>query len=330
MNATATPIKIAILDDYQDVALKMADWSALQGRASIEVFSDTISNPDDLVARLLPFDVICVMRERTPLPREIIERLPRLKLIASTGAKNNSIDSAAAEEKGITVTNTKGSLVPPIELTWALILGAVRHVPSENASLRAGGWQQKVGEEIKGKTLGILGLGRIGSEIARIGQAFGMTAITWSERLTQEKADAAGARLVSKEEFFREADIVSIHLVLVDATRGLVGAPELDLMKPTSWLINTSRGPIVDEAALVDALTARKLAGAAIDVFDVEPLPAKHPFRVLDNVLATPHLGYVSRSQYEVFYSETVASITAWLDDQASRSETKPISRGAE
>jgi len=320
MNSTAEPVKIAILDDYQGVALKMVDWSALRDRASIEVFSDHIANPDRLVERLLPFDVICVMRERTPLPREIIERLPRLKLIASTGPKNTSIDSDAAEERGITVKHTKGSLNPPIELTWALILAAVRNVTSENASLRAGGWQKLVGEEIKGKTLGVVGLGNIGGQVARIGQAFGMKVIAWSERLTKEKTDEVGARLVSKEELFREADILSIHLVLVDATRGLVGARELALMKSTSWLINTSRGPIVDEEALVEALTARKLVGAAIDVFDVEPLPAEHPFRVLDNVLATPHLGYVSRSQYEVFYGETVDGITAWLDGQASSS----------
>lgn len=318
MNSIEASVKIAILDDYQNVALEMADWSALRGRASIEVFSDHITDPDRLIDRLLPFDIICVMRERTPLPREIIERLPRLKLIASTGGKNASIDGEAAAERGIIVTKTGGSLVPPIELTWALILAAVRNVASENASLRAGGWQRSVGEEIKGKTLGILGLGNIGGQVANIGRAFGMKVISWNERMTKAKADEIGVRLVSKEDLFKEADILSIHLVLVDATRGLVGGPELALMKPTSWLINTSRGPIADEAALVKALTARKLAGAALDVFDVEPLPAKHPFRVLDNVLATPHLGYVSRSQYEVFYGGIVESVSAWLDGRVS------------
>ncbi|MEJ0051055.1 MAG: D-2-hydroxyacid dehydrogenase family protein [Methylovirgula sp.] len=322
MNANEGPIKLAILDDYQNIALKMADWSPLRDRVSIEVFSDHISDPDRLVDRLLPFDIVCVMRERTPLSRQIIERLPRLKLISSTGSRNTSIDGGAAKEHGIIVNNTKGSSTAPIELTWALILAGVRNVASENALLRAGGWQQSVGEEIKGKTLGILGLGNIGSEVARIGRAFGMETIAWSERLTKERADEVGARLVSKDELFRDADIVSIHLVLADATRGLVGARELSQMKPTAWLINTSRGPIVDEHALVTALSGRKLAGAAIDVFDIEPLPTKHSFRVLDNVLATPHIGYVSRSEYEVFYGETVEGVIAWLDGRASQPST--------
>jgi phosphoglycerate dehydrogenase-like enzyme len=327
MNANDEPIKLAILDDYQNVALKMADWSRLRDRVSIEVFCDHISDLDRLVDRLLPFDIICVMRERTPLSRQIIERLPRLKLIASTESRNSSIDGDAAKEHGITINNTKGRPTAPIELTWALILASVRNIASENAFLRAGGWQQSVGEELKGKTLGILGLGNIGGEVARIGRAFGMKTIAWSERLTKERAEAVGARLVCKEELFRDADILSIHLALVDATRGLVGAGELSQMKPTSWLVNTSRGPIVNEHALVAALTARKLAGAAIDVFDIEPLPAKHPFRILDNVLATPHIGYVSRREYEVFYSETVEGVIAWLGARASGPSTNVTAR---
>jgi len=316
MTETATPIKIAILDDYQNVALKMADWSALRQRASIDVFSDTISNPDALVARLLPFDVICVMRERTPLPRGIIERLPRLKLIVSTGAKNSSIAGDAAAERGIVVKNTRGSLTPPLELTWALIMASARNLTFEADSLRAGGWQQTVGDELKGRTLGVLGLGRIGGKIARIARAFNMKVITWSDRATKEQAEKVGATLVTRDQLFAQADILTIHLVLVDATRGLVGVRELAQMKTTAWLVNTSRGPIVDEGALIQALKTGKLAGAALDVFNVEPLPANHPFRTLRNVLATPHLGYVSRQQYEVFYGDTVHSIAAWLDGQ--------------
>jgi phosphoglycerate dehydrogenase-like enzyme len=297
----------------------MADWSALRSRASIEVFSDSISNPDDLVARLLPFDVICVMRERTPLPRGIIERLPQLKLIVSTGPKNSSIAIDAAEERGIVVKNTRGSLTAPIELTWALIMASARNLTLEAASLRAGGWQQGLGHELKGKTLGVLGLGRIGGKIARIAQAFEMKVITWSDRTTEQQAAEVGATLVPKEQFFAQADILTIHLVLVDATRGLVGANELAQMKPTSWLVNTSRGPIVDEVALIQALKEKRLAGAALDVFNVEPLPEDHPFRTLDNVLATPHLGYVSREQYEGYYSDTVQNIATWLDEPARK-----------
>jgi phosphoglycerate dehydrogenase-like enzyme len=319
MAGTAALIKIAILDDYQNVALKMADWSALRSRASIEVFSDSISNPDDLVARLLTFDVICVMRERTPLPRGIIERLPQLKLIVSTGPKNSSIAIDAAEERGIVVKNTRGSLTAPIELTWALIMASARNLTLEAASLRAGGWQQGLGHELKGKTLGVLGLGRIGGKIARIAQAFEMKVITWSDRTTEQQAAEVGATLVPKEQFFAQADILTIHLVLVDATRGLVGANELAQMKPTSWLVNTSRGPIVDEVALIQALKEKRLAGAALDVFNVEPLPEDHPFRTLDNVLATPHLGYVSREQYEGYYSDTVQNIATWLDEPARK-----------
>ncbi len=330
MSEDVEPIKIAVLDDYQNVALQMADWSALQSRASIEVFSDTLSDPDALVARLHPFDVICAMRERTPLPRGIIARLPRLKLIASTGPKNASIDHDAAKERGIVVKDTRGSLTAPIELTWALIQASARNVTAEAASLRAGDWQRTVGDELKGKTLGVLGLGRIGGKIAKIAQAFEMKVITWSDRATKEEAKGVGAALVTKSQLFGNADILSIHLVLVDATRGSVGASELALMKPTAWLVNTSRGEIVDEAALVQALKAKKLAGAALDVFDVEPLPVDHPFRTLDNVVATPHLGYVSQQQYKVWYGDTVANVAAWLDERAPTSTTMPASRAAE
>jgi len=309
-------MKIAILDDYQDVALRMADWSALSGRAEITVFNDHLAVPSALVERLLPFDIVCVMRERTPLPREVLQHLPRLKLIASTGSRNASIDMGAAKELGITVTATEYSSSPTIELTWALILASLRGIVHENNSIRNGGWQKSVGQDLSGKILGVMGLGNIGGQVARIGLAFGMKIIAWSQNMTPEIAEAAGGRLVRKDELFRQADIVTIHLILSGRTKGLVGTAELGLMKPTSRLINTSRGPIVDEPSLIKALRSHAIAGAAIDVFEEEPLPAQHPFRSMDNVLATPHIGYVSESLYRTFYGDSLANITAWLDRQ--------------
>jgi phosphoglycerate dehydrogenase-like enzyme len=317
MNSEMNPIKIAILDDYQNVALKMADWSALATRADIAVFDDHIADPEALVERLAPFDIVCVMRERTPLPREVLQRLPRLKLIASTGPRNASIDNAAAKELGIAVTATGYKSSPTIELTWALILASVRFIVRENEALRDGLWQTTIGEGLSGKTLGVLGLGNIGGQVAQIGLTFGMNVIAWSQNMTPEIAKAAGAKLVSKDELFREADILTIHLVLSARTRGLVGAAELALMKPTARLINTSRGPIVDEPSLIKALRSHAIAGAAIDVFDQEPLPPQHPLRNMNNVLATPHIGYVTDSLYRTFYGDVVKSITTWLDERA-------------
>ena len=321
MNTTSSkqePIRIAVLDDYQGVALSLADWSPLAERTTITVFNDHVADPDGLVERLRPFEIVCVMRERTPMTRAIIERLPKLRLIASTALRNASIDLKAAEERGIEVLHTGYTSAPTIELTWALILGSARNLVAENASLRSGGWQRFVGDDMAGRTLGLLGLGNVGSPVAQIGRAFGMNVIAWSQNLTAERAAAASAELVSKEELFRRADVVSIHVVLSDRTRGLVGAPELALMKPTARLVNTSRGPIVVEADLIAALTARKIAGAAIDVFDQEPLPLDHPFRTLANLLATPHIGYVSRGLYTRFYQDTVENIRHWLDGQAT------------
>jgi phosphoglycerate dehydrogenase-like enzyme len=306
-------IRIAILDDYQNVALKMADWSPLAGRAAITVFNDHLSNPHEVVERFLPFDVLCVMRERTPLPRSVLERLPRLKLIVSTGPRNAAIDVEVAAERGIVVAHTGYDARSTIEMTWALILASARQVALENAHLRAGGWQLTMGDSLHSKTLGVLGLGNIGSEVARIGLAFGMEVIAWSQNLTAEKAQTCGARLVSKEELFRNADILTIHLVLSQRTKGLVGAAELRVMKPSARLINTSRGPIVDEPALIEVLRERRIAGAALDVFDQEPLPPDHPFRSLPNLLATPHIGYVTRGLYEHFYRDTVQNIVQWL-----------------
>ena len=239
--------KIAVLDDYQNVAFSLADWSALDGRATVTVFNDHLADPDAVVERLQPFDIVCVMRERTPMTRAIIERLPKLRLIASTAGRNASIDLKAAEERGVEIVHTGYSSAPTIELTWALILGSARNLVTENTSLRGGGWQQSVGDDMAGRTLGVLGLGNVGGAVVKIGAAFGMNVIAWSQNLTTERAAEVGATLVSREGLFREADILSIHLVLSGRTRGLVGAPELALMKPTARLINTSRGPIVVE-----------------------------------------------------------------------------------
>jgi len=307
--------KIAILDDYQNVALESADWSELYDRTDIAVFRDHLADPDAVIERLQPFDVVCVMRERTPLLRNVIERLPNLKLIASTGSGNASIDVAAAAGRGIAVVHTGYKSDPTIELTWALILTSARHIVTESKSVRSGGWQQTVGSDLRGKTLGVLGLGRIGSQVARIGSAIGMNLIAWSQNMTPEATQAAGALLVSKDQLFERADILTVHLVLSNRTRGLVGSLELDKMKPTAWLINTSRGAIVEESALINVLKNKRIAGAAIDVFDIEPLPPDHPFRTLDNVLATPHIGYVSRGLYKTFYQDTVANIHKWLDN---------------
>ncbi|HTC38807.1 MAG TPA: D-2-hydroxyacid dehydrogenase family protein [Steroidobacteraceae bacterium] len=306
--------KIAVLDDYQGVALKMADWSAVLARADVDVFSDHLDAADAVAQRLLPYDIVCVMRERTPLRAAMLERLPNLKLIASTGPRNASIDLKAAAECDIAVVHTGYFGSPTLELTWALILASARHIVAEAAAVRGGGWQHTIGDDLSGKTLGIIGLGNLGSQVAKIGLAFGMRVLAWSQNLTAEKAAAVGANLVSKEALLRQSDFVSIHLVLSERTRGLIGAAELSLMKPSARLVNTSRGPIVVEAALIAALRAGQIAGAAIDVYDVEPLPADHPYRNLEHLLATPHIGYVSRALYERFYRDTVSNILAWLD----------------
>jgi phosphoglycerate dehydrogenase-like enzyme len=310
--------RIAVLDDYQNVALSLANWSVLDGRAMVTVFNDHLADPDAVVERLRTFDIVCVMRERTPMTRAVIERLPRLRLIASTATRNASIDLEAAEERGIQVVHTGYTSAPTIELTWALILGSARNLVAENTSLRGGGWQQSVGDDMAGRTLGVLGLGNVGGAVAQIGNAFGMKVIAWSQNLTAERAAEMGATLVTKDELFQQADVLSIHLVLSGRTRGFVGAAELALMKPTARLVNTSRGPIVVEADLVAALKDKTIAGAAVDVFDQEPLPLDHPLRALPNLLATPHIGYVSRGLYARFYQDTVANIGHWLDGQAA------------
>jgi phosphoglycerate dehydrogenase-like enzyme len=319
MTPNQAPVNIAILDDYQNVALKLADWSSLQGRAYITVFNDHVSDPVALIQRLRPFEVISVMRERTPLPRAIIEHLPNLKLIASNAPRNASIDLAAAKERGIVVCGTGYSPTATVELTWALIHALVRNLPLEHASVRSGGWQLSVGDELHGKTLGIVGLGNIGSRVAKVAQAFEMSVIAWSQNLTSEKAEKNGARRVTKEELFREADIVTVHLVLSKRTVGIIGATELELMKPTAYLINTSRGALISESALVTALKDRKIAGAGLDVYEIEPLPLDHPYRSIENTITTPHIGYVTKQIYQTFYGHTVENILAWLDGRPIR-----------
>lgn len=309
------PIRIAVLDDYQNVALSMADWSVLPAGVTVTVFNDHLTDTAAIIERLQPFDVVCVMRERTPLTRAIIEHLPKLRLIASTARRNASVDVEAAEKRGIRIVHTGYSSTPTIELTWGLIIASARNLVMENASFRSGDWQRSVGDDLSGRTLGVLGLGHIGREVARIGRAFGMDVIAWSHHLTADRAAEAGAVLVAKNELFARADVLTIHLVLGDRTRGLVGARELALMKPTARLVNTSRGPIVVEADLIRALESGTIAGAAIDVYDQEPPSADHPFRRLPNLLATPHIGFVSRDVYRRFYGDTVNNILRWLSD---------------
>jgi len=306
-------MRVAILDDYQRVALSMADWPSIGAGVSVHPFHDRLGTEDHVAERLRNFDVIVAMRERTPLPGSLIERLPLLKLIVTTGKRNAAIDVKAACARGVVVSGTSTLSQPPAELTWGLILALARSIPHESAAMRSGGWQSTIGVGLHGKTLGILGLGRLGTDVARIGQAFGMHVIAWSQNLTRDKTDAVGVELVDKDALFQRADIVSVHLVLGDRTRGLVGERELAMMKPTAFLINTARGPIVDEHALIYALRHSVIAGAALDVFDEEPLPVDHPLRRLENALLTPHLGYVTTENYRLAYGEAVEDIRAFL-----------------
>jgi phosphoglycerate dehydrogenase-like enzyme len=303
-------MKIAILDDYQDVAREFADWDSLD--AEIVVFTEPFADAGEVVRRLAGFGAVVAMRERTPFPAEVLERLTDLRLVVSTGPVNAAIDVAAARRLGITVCGTRYVSHPAAEHTWALILGAARNLVAEADSMRGGGWQVSVGTGLHGKTLGVLGLGRLGSSVARVGQAFGMTTIGWSQNLTAEKAALHGVRAVTKEQLFAESDVLSVHVLLSERTRALVGARELRSMKPTAILVNTSRGPVIDEAALIDALRERAITAAAIDVFDTEPLPADHQLRSLPNALLTGHVGYVTRELYETFYHDSIEDIAAF------------------
>ena len=304
-------MKIAILDDYQGVATGLADWASLQ--ADITVFRDTLIDADAIAERLAPFDTIVAMRERTRFPAEMLARLPNLKLLVTTGLFNAAIDVAAAKAQGITVSGTRMYAHSTAPLVWGLILSLARHIHEENRRVHEGGWQQTIGLALHGKMLGLVGAGNLGQEVAKAGRAFGMKIQAWSPNLTQERADAAGVALASREDLFATSDIISIHMVLSPRTRGLIGAADLGRMKKTAYLINTSRGPLVDETALVAALRERRIAGAGLDVFDQEPLPVSHPLRGLDNALLTPHLGYVTEDDYRIAYQDAVENIRTYL-----------------
>jgi phosphoglycerate dehydrogenase-like enzyme len=306
-------IRVAILDDYQGVALASADWSPLAGRADVTVVREHHASVGELTAALQGFDVVVGMRERTAFPADVLDRLPRLRLLITTGVRNASFDLAAAAAHGVTVCGTRatGSAAP--ELTWGLILALTRQIVTEDAAVRAGRWQVAMGRGLAGATLGILGLGRIGERLAKYAEAFDMNVNAWSPNLTAERAEACGARLVGKRELFERSDIVTVHVVLSERSRGLIGVEELGWLGPDGLLVNTSRGPIVDEAALIRALRERTIAGAALDVFDREPLPVDHPLRSLPNTVITPHIGYVTREGYRVFFADVVEDITAWM-----------------
>ena len=306
-------MRLAILDDYQNVALTMADWDGLRPGVEIQSFHDTLASEDAVAERLRDFEIVVAMRERTAFRRPLLERLPKLKLLVTTGMLNASIDLKAAAERRIVVSGTSVLRHPTAELTWGLILALARGITREDAGMRRGGWQTTVGIGLHGKVLGILGLGRLGSLVAAYGTAFQMEVIAWSKNLTIEHANSLGVQRVEKQELFRRADFLTIHTVLSKRTRGLVGPDDLAAMKPTAYLINTSRGPIVDERALLATLEGHKIAGAALDVFDQEPLPADHPLRRLENVVLTPHLGYVTAENYRVFYGDAVENVRAFL-----------------
>ncbi|MFJ6898045.1 D-2-hydroxyacid dehydrogenase family protein [Streptomyces hokutonensis] len=308
-------LRCVVLDDYQNAATRLADWSPVEDTVDVVSLREHLDGEGELAAALATADIVVTLRERVPFPASLFARLPRLKLLIASGMRNTVIDYAAAKAHGVTVCGTASSSAPPVELTWALLLGLARGIVEESNSLRAGGpWQQTVGADLHGRTLGLLGLGKIGSRVATIGLAFGMRVTAWSRHLTKERADEIGVQLaVSKEELLAESDFVSVHLALGDRTRGLLGPAELALLKPTSYLVNTSRAAIVDQDALLAALHEGRIAGAGIDVFDIEPLPADHPMRTAPRLLATPHLGYVSHANYTTYYGQAVENIRAYL-----------------
>ncbi len=311
--------KLAILDDYQGVALEMADWSTLPNDIKITVFRDTLADVDAVAERLTPFEILAAMRERTPFPRPLFEKLPNLKLLVTTGMRNGAIDMKAAADHGVTVCGTAGNTESTVEMIWALIQAVVRRLPQQDKAAREGKWQTGVGWTLAGRTIGLVGLGRLGARTAAIANFFNMRVISWSENLTAERALECGAELVSRAELFSQSDVVSIHLLLSRRTRGLITADDLALMKPDAYLVNTSRGPIIDEKALIDFLRAGRIGGAALDVFDQEPLSKDHPFLGLDNTIISPHMAYVTEENLAAFYLETVEDITAWLNGDPIR-----------
>lgn len=309
-------MRCAVLDDFQNAAFHSADWSPVEDRVDVVAFNEHIADEDGLAARLTDFDIVVTLRERVPFPGTLLDRLPRLKLLIASGMRNSVIDYAAAERNGVTVCGTASSSAPPVELTWALLLGLARNLVTENNTLRAGGsWQSTVGADLHGRRLGLLGLGKIGSRVAQVGLAFGMRVSAWSQNLTKDRTDEVGVELATcKQELLSDSDFVSVHLALSDRTCGLLGPAELALLKPTAYLVNTSRAAIVDQDALLAALHEGRIAGAGLDVFDREPLPADHPVRTAPRLLATPHLGYVSQANYATYYGHAVEDIRAFLE----------------
>ena len=312
-------MRVAVLDDYQRVAREMGPWDTLGPDVEVDFFADHVAEDDALIARLEPYEAVVAMRERTPFGRARLERLPNLRLLVTTGMGNASIDVGAAAGLGIVVSGTGSLATPTAELTWGLILALTRSICAEDREVRAGGWQHTIGPELAGRTLGIVGLGRLGGRIAAIARAFEMEVIAWSQNLRAERAAEVGAEAVTREALFARADVVTIHLKLSGRTRGLIGADDIARMKRSAYLVNTSRGPIVDEAALLDALHRDRIAGAGLDVFDVEPLPREHPLRMAPNTVLTPHIGYVSTGTYELFYREAVEDIAAFWDGRPVR-----------
>ena len=315
-----TRLRCAILDDYQNVALQLADWGPLADRVETTVFDTPFASQQEAIAALQDFEIVCAMRERTPFPRAVFEALPRLKLLITSGMRNAAIDLEAARARDVVVCGTAMVGNPTAGLTIGLMLELTRKIGFENARMKAGEpWQVTLGEDVDGKTLGIVGLGKLGSRVAAIGRALGMKTIAWSSNLTPEACEKEGVTYATKQELFATADVITIHLVLSDRSRGLIGRDDLARMKPTAYLINTARGPIVDEAALLEALQARRIAGAALDTFSQEPLPQDSPLRTLDNVVITPHLGYVTAENYRRIYREMIESIEAWLQGEPLR-----------
>src|SRR6059058_6155688 len=315
-------MRLSILDDYQGVALEMADWSPLEGRVEIVVERKPFADEDAAARALADSEIVAAMRERTPFPRSLVERLPKLKLLITTGMRNASFDMTALKGRGVTVCGTGGpggGNEDTAELAWGLILGAARRIAEDHAFMRHGGWQTRIGHRLAGKTIGLLGLGRLGSAVARVGLAFGMKAIAWSQNLTAEKAAAQGVERVEKDELFRQSDVLSVHLVLSERSRGLVGSREIGLMKPSAILVNTSRGPICDTDAIIAALKEGRLAYAGLDVYDKEPLPIQHPLRSAPNVILTPHIGYVTDENYRSSYPQIVEDVLAFLDGKPIR-----------
>jgi D-3-phosphoglycerate dehydrogenase len=313
-------VRCAILDDYQNVTLKVADWSKVKSDLDIKVFNEHLGGPDKVIAALKGFAIVVAMRERTGFPKQVIDALPDLKLLITTGMRNASIDTEAAKARGVTVCGTPNFGNPTSGITIGLMLELTRHIGYENARLHAGAtWQTTIGPDLEGQTLGVLGLGRLGTHTANIAKAFGMKVIAWSQNLTPEKSAAAGVGYVSKDDLFRQSDFITIHIVLSPRSRGLVGAKELGLMKSSAFIINTSRGPLIDEPALIAALREKKIGGAGLDVFDVEPLPLDHPFRKMDNVVITPHLGYVTEQNYRHYFTGVVEDIRGFLDGKPVR-----------